>query len=697
MAPALSEQQTSAPLTPWSSVVCSIYSALAAILIPLSLHYGGIAPRWGLPDPEETWHARSAMLLCMSAMMTEMLLLMSSSGDVMQMGWSGASELRSHRLGDSMLTLSSYSLKVSCGIFLWWSTGGIVHQDSMAYGGPRPVYTVRFLQWSLCVPLLIALGNRPFLETYSFREKLTRCAPALVASFLYVWAAWVMEVSESWGVRWFMMFFSFLGSFLVCADQFVLCYHHRHDVLAKLKTGLVLYSVMTFAFYGLFFLLGRFGVISSLVEQLFYTYGDATLKVLQGPMLAMVRNRQDVDTVRRLWLASTSASLDLQNMINGAKAPVFALDLEGRITQWNANLHALTGFSYDDVRGKLLTELVVSASKETLELTLRKTLARARGETTEEIARTGDAGSNSALIEISIVCATAEDAKPGSTVRQLAMAFVPKSTPEGEVAGIMAIGQDLSEVATLKLVQDQKTALLAMLSHEIRSPLHGMMGLTTALLDTEAGKGMNRQLGMIRGCAARLLDLVTNVMDLAQHEKRKQAGCPIPRPSAPVNIGDIADEVVLMLNAAVDKVNKPLVRPSVRLVNEITGMKLPLIPGDPYKCTQMIYNLVTNACKFTITGSVTISAKYVVEEHKVEVMVIDTGKGISDEGQKRIFQPFTQEQNGDARSFQGIGLGLAVCAEVAELHDGVIRVESELGVGSTFIVSLFADGSLGWC
>lgn len=112
------------------------------------------------------------------------------------------------------------------------------------------------------------------------------------------------------------------------------------------------------------------------------------------------------------------------------------------------------------------------------------------------------------------------------------------------------------------------------------------------------------------------------------------------------------------------------------------GCQVPLMMGDPQKCTQLVYNLVTNACKFTERGTVTIEANYDKEKQLLEVSVVDTGKGISKEGQKRIFSAFEQEQNGDNRSFQGIGLGLAVCTEIVELHEGTLRVSSELGKGS---------------
>eukprot|EP00928_Gymnodinium_smaydae_P007811 TRINITY_DN12796_c0_g3_i1.p1 TRINITY_DN12796_c0_g3~~TRINITY_DN12796_c0_g3_i1.p1 ORF type:complete len:613 (+),score=95.71 TRINITY_DN12796_c0_g3_i1:157-1839(+) len=151
-----------------------------------------------------------------------------------------------------------------------------------------------------------------------------------------------------------------------------------------------------------------------------------------------------------------------------------------------------------------------------------------------------------------------------------------------------------------------------------------------------------------------------------------------------------------MIGNSVDKTNKPLLKPGTRLMNSGVGTEVPLVRGDAHKCTQLIYNLLTNACKFTERGSITVSFRHLPPEKRLEVDVTDTGKGISEAGQKRIFQPFEQEMRGDCRSFQGIGLGLAVCKEIAELHQGSLKVKSVVGQGSTFTLSLPCDGELGF-
>jgi len=116
-----------------------------------------------------------------------------------------------------------------------------------------------------------------------------------------------------------------------------------------------------------------------------------------------------------------------------------------------------------------------------------------------------------------------------------------------------------------------------------------------------------------------------------------------------------------------------------------------MVVGDSYKITQLLYNLVTNAAKFTVAGSIQICAREDQGRGMLELDVADTGKGIEPEALKRIFEPFQQTENKDSRSFQGIGLGLSVAMSIARLHGGEIRVASKGGQGSTFTVVLPCD------
>eukprot|EP00434_Breviolum_minutum_P030449 symbB.v1.2.026928.t1/scaffold2698.1/size85437/4 len=229
-----------------------------------------------------------------------------------------------------------------------------------------------------------------------------------------------------------------------------------------------------------------------------------------------------------------------------------------------------------------------------------------------------------------------------------------------------------------KLVEDMQNRLTSLVTQELRSPLNGMVGLTTALCKSPAlSAPMKKQLGVLRSSSSRLLDLVTNIMDLSEAPEE-----------AKVNFAELVEEVFVMTNAAVDRSHAPLVKPGVELKNKLKDMtQIPLVLGDRHKFLDLLYNLITNACKFTTMGTVTISAEHVNESEELELRIADTGCGIQNMSQ--ILRPFRTDPDRakQIQTFQGAGLGLAVCKETVELHRGSLTVESS-EAGSTFLIRL---------
>mmetsp|Transcript_87074 Transcript_87074/g.188463 ORF Transcript_87074/g.188463 Transcript_87074/m.188463 type:complete len:1152 (+) Transcript_87074:95-3550(+) len=684
-------------LLPWSGIVCLIYSFLTSLVAVLSLLCCDVAPRWTKPDPEELSHSSTALFLIVSAVIVEVASLATSLLASRLLGRQITFHLPKHSGTDSVIVLLQYGTKFLCALYLWRSNGGLIHTDAQALGGDRPVYFARFAQWSVAVPLLVFTTNRAFLAEQPFGSQLARSAPGLICASVFVWASWVMEVTVSPFARWPLFFLSLFGFVLVCVDQLKLAYDHRRDGGLRLKLFMLGYEIVMMNNFGVVFCLGRFGIVSSLSEQKFYAYSDATVKLFLTVILTMVRNYEAFMAIGRFWTAADSANKDLGNLVRGAMLPVFALDLDGRITLWNGVLEKLTGLGFDDVKGKPLADVISPGRAEEVakaidHVTMQSLEARTPHGT---VAPSNPFQANRSFMDVSIPYQSAEGEKKNL---HLGMSFLPKQNEMGELAGIMAIGQDLSEITDLKLMQEKRAVLMGMLSHELRSPLHGINGLANALIESENAKPMKRQLGMIKGCSVRLLDLVTNIMEIAQNESAKERSQKMkeaPRmPDTPVNVAEIVDEVVTMTNLAVDKTNKPLVKELVKLESRVPD-GLPFVPGEPHKLTQVLYNLLTNACKFTERGSVTLSARYLAEQERLEIDVTDTGRGISEKGLTRIFEPFSQETNGDKRDFQGIGLGLTVCSQIVALHGGEIEAKSQLGQGSTFTISLPCNGKLG--
>jgi len=203
------------------------------------------------------------------------------------------------------------------------------------------------------------------------------------------------------------------------------------------------------------------------------------------------------------------------------------------------------------------------------------------------------------------------------------------------------------------------------------------------LAETQEKGKMHRSMLMINSCARRLLDLVTNIMDLSTLVQSKR----MKLSRDPVHISKIVEEVIMLTSCAVDKAGRPIHKTTVQLFNKVPS-DLPIIEADAHRCTQMLYNLITNALKFTERGQVVVTAWADDVKEFLTVAVSDTGIGIAPQKKDTIFRPFEQEDQTESRRFEGLGLGLSISREVAKKHGGSLTVESEPGQGSRFFVNL---------
>ena len=228
----------------------------------------------------------------------------------------------------------------------------------------------------------------------------------------------------------------------------------------------------------------------------------------------------------------------------------------------------------------------------------------------------------------------------------------------------------------LREVDRLKDEFLANTSHELRTPLYGMVGIAESLIDGAAGAvgaTMRHNLSMIVSSGRRLSGLVNDILDFSKMSRR---GLELQK--KPVDLKALTD-VVLTLS-------QPLTAgKDLRLTNAI-GQGLPAAEGDENRLQQILHNLISNAVKFTDSGRIEVSA--VAEEGRLIVQVKDTGIGIPEDRQDRIFESFEQADASTEREYGGTGLGLAVTKELVSLHGGSIWVESHPGEGSRFFFTL---------
>ena len=217
-----------------------------------------------------------------------------------------------------------------------------------------------------------------------------------------------------------------------------------------------------------------------------------------------------------------------------------------------------------------------------------------------------------------------------------------------------------------------KSLFFSTVSHDIRTPLNAIVGFSELLESGEVGEAeRSRYIASIRSSGKVLARLVDDILDLSKIESGKLVII-----EEPTDIPALAREVIAACEVA-------RTRKSLVLKTDIDeGM--PLVRVDPQRVRQILFNLLSNACKYTDHGTITVRVGW--RDGTLELSVADTGRGISEEDIGRIFQPFVQLADKNHRD--GTGLGLAICQRLAALMGGELKVESEVGVGSTFTVTL---------
>jgi signal transduction histidine kinase/putative methionine-R-sulfoxide reductase with GAF domain len=253
---------------------------------------------------------------------------------------------------------------------------------------------------------------------------------------------------------------------------------------------------------------------------------------------------------------------------------------------------------------------------------------------------------------------------------ELLHSFAAQAAVAVENARLFQEIQDKSQ--QLELASRHKSQFLANMSHELRTPMNAVLGYTDLILDGIFGdvpEAIRETLERVKSNGQHLLGLINDVLDLS----RIEAG------QLTLSVGDYAmGEVVHAVASAVES----LAAGKKLALKVMVPIDLPPGRGDERRLTQVLMNLVGNAIKFTDAGQVSIEAR--VADGSFVVAVADTGPGISEADQQRIFEEFQQVDSSSTRKKGGSGLGLAISKRMVELHGGRLWVESAPGQGSTF-------------
>jgi signal transduction histidine kinase/CheY-like chemotaxis protein len=241
------------------------------------------------------------------------------------------------------------------------------------------------------------------------------------------------------------------------------------------------------------------------------------------------------------------------------------------------------------------------------------------------------------------------------------------------------IRDQLRKEASLKLAAEAasraKSEFLAHMSHEVRTPLNGICGMTALLLDSPMGEEQRSHLGMVKQSADSLLTIINDILDLAKIEAGK-----LSLDSSRFPLRDTVERAVAMLGLAAR-------RKGLEFECRFAAGVPNALEGDPVRLRQILLNLVGNALKFTSAGFIRVEVKMessAADRVQLQFSVSDSGTGIPAARMATIFDPFEQADSSITRSYGGTGLGLTISARLAGLMGGRIWAESVLGAGSTF-------------
>lgn len=366
----------------------------------------------------------------------------------------------------------------------------------------------------------------------------------------------------------------------------------------------------------------------------------------------------------RRSLEIEQASERMRTVVETSPNAILVTDKVGTIREFNSAAERLFGHTVTEARGRSAIELLVPNGrlhKEAWKLVKRLNERRrpTLDERTFEITLKSRSGADIEA-EISIDRAVADTPVYVCYVRDISRSKLIEET--------LTRARDQALAA-----ERAKSKFLAVMSHEMRTPLNGLIGSMQLMDDVVDTRRQKELLGRMKSSGNQLLMLVNDVLDLAKYEAGK-----LDVERAPFSIREMLDDLV--------DTSVPM---ATSLGNEVNwrweGAPGDLVFGDARKIRQVLLNYVSNAVKFTRNGSIDIEVEFIGAARKeVEFRVFDTGIGIDEKDQERIFDDFETLDSSYAREVGGTGLGLGIAKRFAKVMNGETGAESEPGEGSLF-------------
>lgn len=415
---------------------------------------------------------------------------------------------------------------------------------------------------------------------------------------------------------------------------------------------------------------------------------DGTEKIVQFRPVSLVGGEymitcEDITELRRAEEALQESERRHRSLVETARDLIWTVDLDLQYTYVSPSVKDVLGFSADETLSTSAMTGILPSSRELVQRAFSEEL----GEDDDE----ADDEPSSRVLEVQ------HYHKDGSVV-WVEMTVAPLREKNGKAFGLLGISRDITErklmheelqqaltQATLLRAEAEaanraKSEFLANMSHELRTPMNAIIGFSEILEDRTFGslnENQSKYVRLVLSSGYHLLQLINDILDLAKIESGKM----------PLNLSTVA--VGRLLQSSLTMVQEKAVKQGIELGLEIPPeLESMEILADKVKVKQILFNLLSNATKFTPHGG-KIDLRAMIRGGELIMSVSDTGIGLNPEDRDRIFGAFEQVDSSYSRNQQGSGLGLALSRKLADMHGGLIWAKSAgQGKGSTFSVSI---------
>jgi two-component system, sensor histidine kinase and response regulator len=384
----------------------------------------------------------------------------------------------------------------------------------------------------------------------------------------------------------------------------------------------------------------------------------------QRVMLSTVR---DISERKKMEDALREREETFRAMTQSTSSAIMLTNADGQITFWNTSAERIFGYSVEEAVGMNMYQLIAPGKFHKTQSCFKSSPVTGTVQNRVlEMAGIHKSG-NQFPIELNI-------APMNLRGHRHATVIIRDITERKKMEEEMRAAREEAEAANR-----MKSAFLANMSHEIRTPMNGILGMTTLLLDTEMSPEQRDFAETLQRSGESLLTIINDILDYSKVEAGR-----MELERIDFNLRHCVEDIADMLALRAQEKGLEF----ICLIDE----ELPdYVCGDPGRIRQVLTNLLGNAVKFTEKGEVSLHIG--VGEKSAEKVAIlcevrDTGIGIAPEDQKKLFRPFIQVDSSTARRYGGTGLGLSITRQLIQLMDGHINMQSEVGRGSVFRLSL---------